>query len=47
MGRKSKYSEAYVANAGNDRQHARCMRMRELLIEDPVWHDGEIIYFGD
>lgn len=38
--------EAYAANAGSDEQHARFMEMREMLAEDPVWHDGEIVHFG-
>jgi hypothetical protein len=36
--------EAYVANARNPEQDARYRQLRELLVEDPEWHDGEIIY---
>jgi len=35
--------EAYVANAGSPEQHQRYLRMREMLVSDPEWHDGEII----
>lgn len=36
--------EAYHANAANPEQHARYLRLRALLTDDPQWHDGEIVY---
>src|SRR5579859_111326 len=36
--------DAYRANAASPEQHARYLALRELLAEDPVWHDGEIVY---
>ncbi len=35
--------ESYHANARDPKQDERFRRMRELLAEDPEWHDGEII----
>jgi len=35
--------ESYVANAESPEQDARYRRLRELLAEDPEWHDGEIV----
>jgi len=35
--------EAYWANAQSPEQNERFMQMRALLIEDPQWHDGEIV----
>ena len=35
---------AYAANAGSPEQHQRYLRMRELLVADPEWHDGEIVH---
>mgnify|MGYP005865419391 CR=1 FL=1 len=36
--------ETYQANAASPEQHARYLRLRALLTEDPQWHDGEIVY---
>jgi heme-degrading monooxygenase HmoA len=36
--------EAYRANAESPEQHQRYLKMRELLAEEPEWHDGEIVY---
>lgn len=36
--------EAYHANASNPAQDARYRKLRELLLEDPEWNDGEIVY---
>ena len=36
--------EAYVANANSPEQHERYLKMRQWLVADPEWHDGEIIY---
>src|SRR5262245_34286563 len=36
--------EAYVANADSPEQHAQYLRYRELLEEEPEWHDGEIVH---
>ena len=38
-----KDKESYHANARDPKQDERLRRMRELLAEDPEWHDGEII----
>ncbi len=38
--------EAYIANANSPEQAARYSQLRELLAEDPEWHDGEIVYAG-
>jgi quinol monooxygenase YgiN len=35
--------EAYWANAQSSEQHERFMQLRALLLEDPEWHDGEIV----
>jgi heme-degrading monooxygenase HmoA len=39
--------DAYRANAASPEQDARYRRWRELLVEDPEWHDGEIILAFD
>ncbi len=36
--------EAYIANANDPAQHARYLQLRELLEDEPEWHDGEIVY---
>ncbi len=36
--------EAYAANANSPAQHARYLKLRDLLETDPEWHDGEIAY---
>jgi quinol monooxygenase YgiN len=36
--------EAYLANADRPEQHRRYLKMRELLEDDPEWHDGDVIY---
>lgn len=36
--------EAYRKNAESPDQHQRYLKYRELLEEDPEWHDGEIIH---
>ncbi len=36
--------EAYFANANDPEQDAMYRKFRELLEDDPEWHDGEIIY---
>ena len=35
--------EAYVSNAQSPEQHARYQQYREFLMDDPEWHDGEIV----
>lgn len=35
--------EAYVANATSPEQDARYRRMRDMLVSDPEWHDGEVV----
>lgn len=35
--------DAYQANANSPEQHARYMQYREHLLDDPEWHDGQII----
>ncbi len=35
---------AYQANATSPGQHERYLAYRELLQEDPEWHDGEIVW---
>jgi quinol monooxygenase YgiN len=35
--------ETYWANANSPEQHQRFMEFRALLLEDPQWHDGEIV----
>jgi quinol monooxygenase YgiN len=35
--------EAYLANAASPAQDASYRRLRELLADDPEWHDGEIV----
>lgn len=36
--------EAYEANARNPELHERYLRFRELLVAEPEWHDGEVIF---
>jgi len=36
--------EAYQRNAAGPEWDARFRRMRELLVSDPEWHDGEVIF---
>jgi quinol monooxygenase YgiN len=36
--------ETYKANAASPAQHERYTAYRELLADDPEWHDGEIIF---
>ncbi len=36
--------DSYWANAQSPGQDARYRQLREILQEDPEWHDGEIIY---
>ena len=36
--------DAYVQNAQSPEQHQRYLRYRELLDEEPEWHDGEIVF---
>jgi quinol monooxygenase YgiN len=38
--------DAYLANANSPDQHARYLKMRELLESDPEWHDGTVVYSG-
>ena len=35
--------DAYWANAQSPEQHERFVELRALLLEDPEWHDGEIV----
>ena len=35
--------EAYWANAQSPEQNQRFMDLRAMLLEDPLWHDGEIV----
>ena len=35
--------ETYVANAEHPNTHRNYERMRELLVADPEWNDGEVI----
>lgn len=34
---------SYEANANDPEQDKWYQRWRELLVDDPVWHDGEIV----
>jgi hypothetical protein len=36
--------ETYVKNASYERQRRWYERVRELLVEEPTWHDGEVIH---
>ena len=36
--------EAYRRNSESPAMDASYKRMRELLVADPEWHDGEVIY---
>ena len=36
--------EAYKANAASPEQHERYKSFRELLADEPEWHDGEIVF---
>jgi len=36
--------ESYIANAGDPAQDDRFRRMRDVLAEDPKWHDGEVAW---
>ena len=39
-----KDKESYVANARDPKQDERYRRVRALLLADPEWHDGEIVW---
>jgi heme-degrading monooxygenase HmoA len=39
--------DAYTANAHSPEQDARYQQLRALLVEDPEWHDGELVYSTD
>ena len=36
--------ETYLANAADPMQDERYRRLRALLVADPEWHDGEVIF---
>jgi heme-degrading monooxygenase HmoA len=36
--------EAYVANADSPEQDARFRQFRSMLLADPEWHDGEVVF---
>ena len=36
--------ETYRKNADDPAQDRRYREMRELLVEDPDWHDGEVVW---
>ena len=36
--------DSYRRNAEDPRQDARYRQMRELLVADPEWHDGEVVW---
>lgn len=36
--------DAYVSNANSPEQNVRYLQLRELLVSDPEWHDGEVAY---
>jgi len=36
--------DTYRKNAEDPAQDRRYREMRELLVEDPEWHDGEVIW---
>jgi len=35
---------AYLANAADPAQDAMYRQLRELLVADPEWHDGEVVF---
>ncbi len=35
---------SYAANAKDPRQAERFRKLRALLVDDPEWHDGEVIW---
>lgn len=39
-----KDKESYHANARDPKQDERYQRMRAILVADPEWHDGEIVW---
>jgi quinol monooxygenase YgiN len=36
--------DSYVANAQSPEQDKRYWEMREMLVADPEWHDGEVVF---
>jgi quinol monooxygenase YgiN len=36
--------DAYTANSNAPVQDARYRRLRDLMEQDPEWHDGEIVF---
>ena len=36
--------ESYRRNAENPAQHQRYLRMMDMLVTEPEWHDGEIVF---
>lgn len=39
-----KSREAYIANAQQPEQDADYRRLRKLLVADPEWHDGALVF---
>lgn len=35
--------ETYLANADSPEQHERYLIFRSFLVDDPEWHDGDIV----
>ncbi len=35
--------ETYFANADSVQQHEQYLKFRSFLVEDPEWHDGDIV----
>jgi antibiotic biosynthesis monooxygenase (ABM) superfamily enzyme len=38
--------EAYHANAASPDQHQQFLKLMEFLESEPVWNDGEIVYWN-
>jgi quinol monooxygenase YgiN len=36
--------QAYMENADSPEQNEEYLQLRELLVEDPVWNDGEVVF---
>ena len=36
--------ETYKANAASPEQHERYTAYRDLLVDEPEWHDGEVVF---
>ncbi len=39
--------ETYFRNANSQEQHSEYLKLREMLVSEPEWHDGHVIITQD